>query len=526
MYRPIVSFWNGPVPPTSGGFWSAESFNTEPTSSVNSANWTLDYGTGILALNVDNTTLKAAHPQLDSNNTTSPYSRPRISFTKYVGQLGASGSGGGTGGGGTGGGTGGGISDASYNELKDDIDLVNEKIDNYLFDIPEAVIGISHEEVITSVETQVHITWTNPQQKCAAFDFYQIHDDSSWAHNLGQPYYVDNNGLSTNNTSIWQTIKRSMNKLPFYEFLRVQYLSFNPNTNFTPNASGWQDLGNAQIVGGTGTTTSTNGSSRTLYPIFKDITKIVVKNDGKVGSPNISNGLTTQDILMPSSGTRCYINKNVLDATQVYRFRVALDNRACLNGKEFGDPDRDDELESLNWQVVPTVSGQYIELGSYGPAPAPSNIQFVTGETPFEPTSSSTNYSGTITGSAGFDASGNNQVMDLSFNTNFPGPANIAVQYGFDVSGNILNSSKQVGSRSFTAPIPQQFRYANENRFTFTPQDLSFNTTPVITGKGVSGITTASFNIDLDTTLSGWNESNNFQTNLTNKRSDLVKVIL
>ena len=34
--------------------------------------------------------------------------------------------------------------------------------------IPDAVIGISHEEVITSGETQVHITWTNPQQKCAA----------------------------------------------------------------------------------------------------------------------------------------------------------------------------------------------------------------------------------------------------------------------------------------------------------------------------------------------------------------------
>ena len=62
-------------------------------------------------------------------------------------------------------------------------------------------------------------------------------------------------------------------------------------------------------------------------------------------------------------------------------------------------------------------------------------------------------------------------------------------------------------------PIPQQFRYANENSFTFTGKDLSFNTTPVITGKGVGGITTASFNIDLDTTLSGWNKSTNFQTN-------------
>ena len=109
--------------------------------------------------------------------------------------------------------------------------MVNEKIDNYLFDIPDAVIGISHEEIILSVATTVNITWTNPRQKCAAFDFYQIHDDGSWANNLLQPYYVDANGLSANNTSIWQKIKRSMNKLPFFEFLRVQYLSFNPNTN-------------------------------------------------------------------------------------------------------------------------------------------------------------------------------------------------------------------------------------------------------------------------------------------------------
>ena len=55
---------------------------TQPTTQ-DSANWSIDYGTGILALNVSNSTLKAAHYALDSNNTTSPYSRPRISFIKY-----------------------------------------------------------------------------------------------------------------------------------------------------------------------------------------------------------------------------------------------------------------------------------------------------------------------------------------------------------------------------------------------------------------------------------------------------------
>ena len=51
--------------------------------------------------------------------------------------------------------------DASYNELKDDIvpDLINEKIDDYLFDVPEKVIGISHEEVILTGGTEIDITW-------------------------------------------------------------------------------------------------------------------------------------------------------------------------------------------------------------------------------------------------------------------------------------------------------------------------------------------------------------------------------
>ena len=92
--------------------------------------------------------------------------------------------------------------------------------------------------------------------------------------------------------------------------------------------------------------------------------------------------------------------------------------------------------------------------------------------------------------------------MDLSFNTSFPGPSNISVQYGFDVSGNILSSSKQIGDKD--VPGTTQFLYANENNFTFTGKDLSFNTTPEITAKGVGGVTSATFNIDLDTTLSDW----------------------
>ena len=110
-----------------------------------------------------------------------------------------------------------------------------------------------------------------------------------------------------------------------------------------------------------------------------------------------------------------------MDNTKVYHFRVALDNRACIEGKEFWESARDIS-DNLNWAYVPAELNTYIELGSYGPAPAPGNIKFVTGENAFEPSSSSNNYSGTITASAGngTGTSSSSQVMDLSFNTAFP----------------------------------------------------------------------------------------------------------
>ena len=40
-------------------------------------------------------------------------------------------------------------------------------------------------------------------------------------------------------------------------------MSFNPNNNFTPNPAPWSNIGgaHAQIVGGTGTTSSNNGGN-------------------------------------------------------------------------------------------------------------------------------------------------------------------------------------------------------------------------------------------------------------------------
>ena len=190
-----------------------------------------------------------------------------------------------------------------------------------------------------------------------------------------------------------------------------------------------------------------------------------------------------------------------MDNTKVYHFRVALDNRACIEGKEFWESARDIS-DNLNWAYVPADLNTYIELGSYGPAPAPSNIQFVSGENAFD-NSGNAPFVGTITGSAGngTGTSSSSQVMDLSFNTAFPGPANLSVQYGFDVSGNILPTSKQLGSRNTNNT---DLQYANENSFTF--DDLSFNTVPIIASNGAGGISQASFNIDVDINrANGWN---------------------
>ena len=501
MFNPIVEFWDK----TLQAWISNEKAGIFQSPSVgNSVNWTIDYATGILTLNVSETHLSSINYNLDASNSKSNVEkcRPRISFIRYVGPLGG-GSGGSSGGnnsGGSGGtGTGNGISDASANAI----------IDNYLFEVPKKVIGISHEEVITSAGSEIQITWNNPNQRCAAFDFYQMSEDPVSAEDLYQTYYVNSTGISntTNNINIWKTIKRSLNKLPFHERLRVQYKAYNPNDNFS--TPGWKDFPGAQIKGTLAN--STNDSNRILYPIFKDITKISISSIQNATNPasgqlhsNIQS-FHTQDIV-PVSGAvpndpLCYKSENYLDNTKVYHFRVALDNRACIGDpkKEFWESDRDIS-NNLNWATVPLDQNTFIELGSYGPAPPPSAIRVVVGENVFEPSSASTEYAGTIVGFAGPSP---NPVMDVSFNTKFPGPTNLSVQYGFDMSGGKKQNSKQLDSNNQYI----EFHYANENSFGFA--DLSYNT-PMINADNFSVDCYSTFN------TGQWNPSNNFSSKYPN----------
>ena len=515
MFEPIVEFYDTSVG-ASGGWKNNEKAATFNPTSVN---WSIDYATGILTLNVDESHLDSTNYTLDASISGSLIEkvRPRISFFRYTGPLG-SGSGGGTGGGGTGGG---GITDASYNELKDDIADVEEKLEEYLFNLPETVTDFSYNEV-TDVAGIPHaiLTWSNPLQKCSAFDFYQI--DELGIGIRDQTYKPNNsNGISNNDTGIWDTIKRSMNKLPFHERIHLQYQQYDPNLNFSitsvdiNNNPIWKDLGKAQVVGSNGILSATNNSGKTLYPIFKDITRADIFTDGTVSQPNLTNGFTYQDIQNASKPSylskskKTYTNQNTLDSSKVYKFRIALDNKACIGGNSDNNADNNDRdiSNNLNWATIP--SSGYIELGSYGPAPSPSNIQFVTGEKAFD-NSGNSPFTGSITGSAGPSSSSTGPVMDISFNTAFGPSAPLTVYYGFRIKGSQLSNSKQMGA-SKTSNLGLQ--YANENSFAYS--DLSYNT-PGYNISNSDGTKSATFIVDCDiNNVNGWEPSttSNFSTN-------------
>ena len=233
MYGALVEFYVGTPP---NGNWVVEAFNVVPDANNPSANWSLDYGTGILTLNSNASTIDSVYNNLDATNSTSEYARPRISFFKYVGALG------GAGGGSSGGNSGGGNNSGNLDDYVTDISL-NE----YLFNVPKRITNVNTTITTNTQGTpEIHITWNNPPQKCAAFDFFQLNTrDYSTNTNLDQIYYADNNhGINESDTNIFNEITRQMNKLPFHEFIRIQYKSFNVGIMLHRD---WTDLSGAQV---------------------------------------------------------------------------------------------------------------------------------------------------------------------------------------------------------------------------------------------------------------------------------------
>ena len=200
-----------------------------------------------------------------------------------------------------------------------------------------------------------------------------------------------------------------------------------------------------------------------LILFFKNVNRALIYSDP---ATETSGPKTSQQIT--SNNTNEYVSQNGLDPSFVYRFRVALDNRATFDdGTEFWQRDTagTDISENLLWREIPDPSNVYIELGAFGPAEAPTSITF--SDLLFNPaiSNSNANHGGVIDLTTTGD-------MDASFNTGWGTSAPIKAHFGFDISGNILSNSKQMGSD--IAVHPAIYRFANRDNFEFA--DLSYNT--------------------------------------------------
>ena len=487
MFNPIVEFHDGTQ-------WinNEKAASFEPNVSVkNTVNWTMDYSTGILALNVSESHITSTTYNIDATSSSKTH-RPRISFIRYEGNLG---SGGGSGGGG--------ISDASYNSLVEDISqntsdisVLDISLNKWLFAIPDAVTRGGSGGLGYSISTEsppvVTLEWINPPQKCAAFDFYNVNTEIfNGNSNLDQIYYATNNGLNgaLQDHLIWNTITRSMNKLPFHERIVIQYKMFNSNQQMIQD---WTNMNNPTISNSTN-----NNNNSTTYPIFKDVNKAVI-----ISNPNLNTG-TTQEI---GTGDNTYRSTNILNSQNLYRFRIALDNRSCDGMSSphtwTSEPSRDIS-EILNWTVIPQDPNVYIELGNFGPGQAPTSIGF----TPTAPFNHENYPSVSEIGTIEMDHTG---VMDLSFNTAFNTSANILGQFGFDLSGSLLNTSVQLGSRNNILQIQGQFDYCNRQSFTF--QDVSYNTSFTNSNNHIVNVSSNVSNPNTWNFPTGFNNNNGLET--------------
>jgi len=422
VYTPLVSFWDG-------SFWSTQQQNVP-----NSLNWVFDSASGVLqfyqtdailnGLNIDKT-------GVDSSGNPIEEKRPRISFIKYTGPKGAAGGGGG------------GISDASYNELVQDIcdnylaiqDLSNNNtsdasLNKYFIDIPDAPTDGSGSSI--AGESSIILTWTNPIQIRAAFDFYQ---------NITALYPGIVDPLASD-------LQNRMNYVPFHRNLKLQFRAVDPSAANPPPADWpnlpstttypWTDVSNADI----------SGSSPDISGVlFKDINYATFSITG-------GSGVYKQDL-----STNKYSNEDGVPTGKIFQFRIAQTNLGYVNGSIPVD-------NSWNYLYIPDISNQYIQLGEFGPPEAPSSLNF------FNMTYKKADISGMTLNDA-----------DASLNTPFPisYPAStLSVKYQFDLSGGPFNSvqySTNLNEGQFDVSFVTIS--TQQNNFTI---DLSYNQTQNIVG--------------------------------------------
>ena len=405
-YTPIVERWNN------------TSWVTLTQATSTGVNWSMDPASGILQFY--QTPSKLANLNIDPNAaTTVEKKRPRISFIKYVGAKGAAGSNSGGGSGGVAGsfkvgdfsGTDISFQDVSailFNSAKFDVSYVNgnAQIDSlndignsltdlsyYFFDKPNAPFAGDGSLNNTIGTGTIICNWQNPPNVKSALPF-----------GLAPQYPDDSSAVQ----------QRAIGHLPFFKELCIQYKQLFP----TPSGD-WVDL-------------SVNVGTKTIIP--STVTELWATSGGSQ-TDLCGNGI---------GGSAPYyrVFTNELELSKGYQFRIFLKNDSEEQGlidPIYGGP------AEYNYHYIPGASGDYIELGNFGP--------------PID------NFDGDIlfinTSFLEFDIRGENtdpSGADASLNTPFPiNPVlSLRVFYGFDISCARDSTSKQAYT-AYTVPSLVQY---------------------------------------------------------------------
>ena len=442
-YTPIVKYWNG-------SSWQSQGQNNyDPTG----LNWLIDYESGVLEFYQTDSVLNTTFNIDYSSPTDSSQNRPRISCICYTGPMGITGSGSGgsglikvgdisndivgntldvsaiyfdTGGfdvslnptektaiitnkGGSGSG-GGGITELSYN----------------FFDIPLAPFDGSGTLNTAVGSGTIELEWTNPYSTQTALPF-----GTFTSYKSGQTAQSDDVQIRA---------------LPFHQHLHIEYMEFDnagtPVGDLSNNAD-WTDI-------------SINNSGINQHVLPNTLVKFNLNASATSSSvdPSVS--------LINTNGPPSFAPFDLglftgLTLGKGYQFRIYLDNSGINLAQNNGKDKLYGQDVSWNYMYIPDISLQflnYISLGSYGPAEAPTDVNF-----------------GLFSWNSPEDLTlllSTTNNADASLNTPFPIAPTLSLRYkfGIDISGSISPNSIQDPSSIY-------FNVVSPNSYPFFITDLS-----------------------------------------------------
>ena len=286
------------------------------------------------------------------------------------------------------------------------------------------------------VDQRIELNWKLPPRKAAGFNFvvtpHKLIDTNTNLTNSGAPLPQQ------------QINDASLNYLPYHENMCIDY-----RTSSSGTISSWNTL----------TTTDLNLPGVTPKPNLYAQTRGVYFKPGPVTTTSIGKYGPTGTF-----GNANYIpvfvyeneNKFQLGGNQ-FQFRVYLKNKSeeiLPSPDYFGTTD-----PSWNYLYLPDNSGSFFVFGSFGPATSPQEINI-----------NGLQYNTLRIYGFNNNPTSSNPVADASLNTPFPSLPlyNLHVNYGFDLSGSIDSSSKQV----FIPPAPyQEFDISN----TYITNNIIYN---------------------------------------------------